>query len=89
MSAQYYMSLQPNSVFGRFQYYFGLVRLAWIDGDNLASSQSISHYELKSNYSWDWDTTRGGFSESGVFYIQVSVYSYSSTFLNELNVILH
>jgi len=88
ISAQYYMSLQPNSVFGRFQHYFGLVRMAWIDGDSLASGNSLSHYELLSNNTNDWDTnTWGGYSVNGVFYIQVSVYT--SAILNELNVILH
>ena len=88
ISAQYYMSLQPNSVFGRFQHYFGLVRMAWIDGDSLATGNSLSHYELLSNNTNDWDTTTwGGYSVNGVFYIQVSVYT--SAILNELNVILH
>ena len=88
ISAQYYMSLQPNSVFGRFQHYFGLVRMAWIDGDSLASGNSLSHYELLSNNTNDWDTTTwGGYSVNGVFYIQVSVYT--TAILNELNVILH
>jgi hypothetical protein len=87
ISAQYFISLQPNSVNHRFKFYFGSFNLAWINGDDLGSPSCHKHIQYNSDNTDDWYLGLGGYSEQGVFYMRIRVTT--TTVLEELNVILH